>query len=191
MKKLLLGLLAVCFLGGCSTQEEPEDVTYDWTPPFEDVSWGMGEDEAMEALDLDVEEAALDVTPEKYQVFSFTSAMETEVGMAAPDLVFEPGFGLIGVTLRYMPTEEEAAETLTKLEAAYGKSDDGTWSGTKFGDLGLSAEQVAAFKEEDEKISEDDPVVTITLNQDAQAVKYQECAFEGKRAAILEQILDK
>ncbi|MCU4679172.1 hypothetical protein HQ870_11215 [Enterococcus faecium] len=38
MKKLLLGLLAVCFLGGCSTQEEPEDVTYDWTPPFEDVS---------------------------------------------------------------------------------------------------------------------------------------------------------
>ncbi|MDW3698094.1 hypothetical protein R6K71_08855 [Enterococcus faecium] len=92
MKKLLLGLLAVCFLGGCSTQEEPEDVTYDWTPPFEDVSWGMGEDEAMEALDLDVEEAALDVTPEKYQVFSFTSAMETEVGMAAPDLVFEPGF---------------------------------------------------------------------------------------------------
>ncbi len=35
-------------------------MTYDWTPPFEDVSWGMGEDEAMEALDLDVEEAALD-----------------------------------------------------------------------------------------------------------------------------------
>ena len=191
MKKLLLGLLAVCFLGGCSTQEEPKDVTYDWTPPFEDVSWGMGEDEAMEALDLDAEEAALDVTPEKQRVFSFTSAMETEAGMAAPDLVFEPGFGLIGVTLRYMPTEEEAEETLTKLEAAYGKSDDGTWSGTKFGDLGLSAEQVAAFKEEDEKISEDDPVVTITLNQDAQAVKYQECAFECKRAAILEQILDK
>lgn len=191
MKKLLLGLLAVCFLGGCSTQEEPKDVTYDWTPPFEDVSWGMGEDEAVEALDLDAEEAALDVTPEKQRVFSFTSAMETEARMAAPDLVFEPGFGLIGVTLRYMPTEEEAAETLTKLEAAYGKSDDGTWSGTKFGDLGLSAEQVAAFKEEDEKISEDDPVVTITLNQDAQAVKYQECAFEGKRVAILEQILDK
>ena len=189
MKKLLLGLLAVCFLGGCSTQEDPEDVTYDWTPPFEDVSWGMGEDEAMEALDLDAEEATLDVTPEKYQVFSCTSAMETEVGMAAPDLVFEPGFGLIGVTLRYMPTEEEAAETLTKLEAAYGKSDDGTWSGTKFGDLGLSEEQVAAFKEEDEEISDNDSIVTILLNQDNLTDNYQECVFEGKAAAILEHVL--
>ncbi|MDW3698093.1 hypothetical protein R6K71_08850 [Enterococcus faecium] len=88
-----------------------------------------------------------------------------------------------------MPTEEEAAETLTKLEAAYGKSDDGTWSGTKFGDLGLSEEQVAAFKEEDEEISDNDSIVTILLNQDNLTDNYQECVFEGKAAAILEHVL--
>lgn len=116
--------------------------------------------------------------------------METEVGMVAPDFIFEPGFGLVGVNLHYIPMEKEAAETLAKLEAAYGKSDDGTWSGTKFGELNLSDEQVAAFKKEAD-IDKDEPVVTIALNQDAQAVKYQECVFEGKNAAILEQVLAK
>lgn len=190
MKKVLFCLLALGFLGGCSTKEEPNDVTYDWAPPFEEVRWSMGEDAVFETLDLDEEDATLNVNPEKQRVFSFASAMETEVGMVAPDFIFEPGFGLVGVNLHYIPMEEEAAETLAKLEAAYGKSDDGTWSGTKFGDLNLSDEQVAAFKKEAD-IGKDEPVVTIALNQDAQAVKYQEYVFEGKNAAILEQVLAK
>lgn len=190
MKKVLFCLLAVGFLGGCATKEEPKDVAYDWAPPFEEVRWSMGEDAVFETLDLDEEDVTLNVNPEKQRVFSFTSAMETEVGLAAPNFIFEPDFGLVGVTLSYMPMEEEAAETLAKLEAAYGKSDDGTWSGTKFGDLNLSDEQVAAFKKEAD-IDKDEPVVTIALNQDAQAVKYQECVFEGKNAAILEQVLAK
>ena len=71
MKKLLLGLLAVVFLSVAALPEEPEDVTYDWTPPFEDVSWGWGEDEAMEGLDLDVEDAALGLSLPKHIRYLF------------------------------------------------------------------------------------------------------------------------
>ncbi|EMF0610069.1 TPA: hypothetical protein QFP65_002483 [Enterococcus faecium] len=191
MKKLLLGLLALCFLGGCSTKEESKDVTYDWTPPFEDVTWSMGEDEVLEELDLDEVDAQRKQNNDKQTVLSFATAIETEVGLASPDFIFEPGFGLVGVTLRYIPTEEEAVETLAKLEEAYGKSDDGKWLGTKFDDLGLSEKQITAFKKEDEGISEDDSIVTILLNQNHLTSNYQECVFEGKAAAILEHVLQK
>ncbi|EHK2907011.1 hypothetical protein J7H74_002526 [Enterococcus faecium] len=53
----------------------------------------------------------------------------------------------------------------------------------------MSEEQVAAFKEEDEEISDNDSIVTILLNQDNLTDNYQECVFEGKAAAILEHVL--
>lgn len=184
-------MFVLCLLGGCSTKEEPKVVTYDWKPPFENVNWGMGEAEVLKALNLDEDEAILNVNPEKQRVFSFTNAMETKVGMASPDVIFEPGFGLIKVTLHYIPMKDQAAETLMKLEAAYGENNDGMWTGTKFGDLGLSEKQSTAFKKENKEISEYDPIVTISLNRDSQSVNYQECMFEARAAAILEQVLDR
>lgn len=191
MKKVLLGLLALCFLGGCSTKEEPKEVTYDWTPPFEEVHWSMGGDEVLEKLDLYEVDAQRKQNNDKQTVLSFATAMDTEAGMASPDFIFEPGFGLVGVTLHYLPTEEEAVKTLAMLEDDYGKSDDGKWSGTKLEDLGLSERQITAFNKEDEGIREDDSIVTILLNQNHLTGSYQECVFEGKAAAILEHILQK
>ena len=73
MKKVLLGLLALCFLGGCSTKAEPKEVTYDWTPPFEEVHWSMGEDEVLEKLDLYEVDAQRKQNNDKQTVLSFAT----------------------------------------------------------------------------------------------------------------------
>ncbi|MFZ8764134.1 hypothetical protein [Enterococcus diestrammenae] len=188
MKKILICLLLICILGGCSTKKKLKSVTYDWAPPLEDIRWGMGEKEVLEAVGLEESAGQWSVTNDKQEVLSFSRVMNTKVGMASPDFVFESGFGLVGVVLWYLPMEEAADETLEKLEEAYGKNSDGQWMGTKFGELGLSKEQIVTFSDV-MKVSDDESIVKISLNQDPTAISYQKCIFEAKYAANLEQVL--
>lgn len=55
-------------------------MSYDWTPPFEALSWSMGEAEVMEILGLNVAEAQSKHQAETQEVLSFSSAMETKFG---------------------------------------------------------------------------------------------------------------